>query len=103
MILLTSIIGIFVLWVASTAYALFSNYCIARRTGLPLLITPIDSDNLFWVLVSDFARHYLEPILPTFLHGMKVNVYGWEFREKYRLNHQVGSTFLLVTPGRMEY
>jgi hypothetical protein len=102
MIWVTLIIGIFIAWASSTAYALISNYFIARRTGLPLLITPINPDSLLWNLTSGFLSQYLEPILPNFLDGMIANTYGWEYRDKYKIHQRVGSTFLLVTPGEME-
>jgi hypothetical protein len=103
MYFLTAVLGIVVLWIVSNAYSLLSNYLIARRCGLPVRVTPINPDNLLWLIPHEFYRPYLEAILPTsLLNIIKPNFYGWEFQDRYRFHHRVGSTFLLVTPGDIE-
>jgi hypothetical protein len=103
MFFLTAIIGIVVLWIGSNVYSLISNYLIARRCGLPILVTPINPDNLLWMIPQEFYRTVLKSILPgPLLNGILPSFYGWELSDRYRLHHRVGLSFLYVTPGDIE-
>jgi hypothetical protein len=92
-----------ILWVANNLVSLARNYLIARRSGLPYRVTPINPDNIVWLLSQEIIRVYAQNSLPeTLFRIIQPICYGWEYRDKYQFHQRVGSTFLVVTPGDIE-
>lgn len=82
---------------------LFSNYLQARKSGYPVFICPADTANFLWMIFSVALRPYLSKILPTFAYDrIKASIYGWEFLYRYEPFAKLGSSFILVTPGKNE-
>ncbi|KAJ9604486.1 hypothetical protein H2200_011322 [Cladophialophora chaetospira] len=83
-----------------TTWALYGNYRLTKSTGLPILLSPVDPINPFWVLL----RPYVNPLfsrLPLKLgYFTQYNKLGWEWHDKNRLHTTHGSVFVIVTPTR---
>ncbi|KAK0634548.1 cytochrome P450 [Bombardia bombarda] len=88
------------LWVASWAWALYSNYRAAKLSGLPILISPFSPDKLPYLLLKVPLRPILETLLP--FPGVVVSIVGWEVRDKYRIHERYGPAFILVSPDKNE-
>jgi hypothetical protein len=50
--LLSIIAGLLALYLARFPYKLAVNYIKARRTGLPIIIVPIDQNHFLWMVLS---------------------------------------------------
>lgn len=98
-LLLCSIVP-YLLWNCQSLYA---NYREARKSGYPLLICPANPNNVLWMIFSVPSRPVLARFLPAFIYRQIIpSIYGWEFPFKYELFARLGSSFILVTPGKNE-
>ncbi|KAA8569039.1 hypothetical protein EYC84_000712 [Monilinia fructicola] len=86
-------------WISYVLYSLAVNYNIARKTGLPLVILPIDSGNPLWMAVDTKILPYFKH-LPLTKNFTRFNYRGWEIRDRYRAHQELGDAFILVTPGK---
>lgn len=89
----------------STALSLAANYSAARKTGLPLVISPISKLNPIWLVLQrrlvPLMRRHLPPALTSWTRH---NVLSWFFDDKYLLFSELGSrSWLHVTPRELEF
>ena len=87
-----------VIWYLS---ALPRHYHNAKKTGLPIYFSPVNQSNPVWlILAAVLGYSTLARILPRSLfERFKVTITGWEYHDKYSVNHRLGAVFVLVTPG----
>ena len=91
---------LFGLWVSSNFYSLFRNYLTARKTGLPILICPINNYNPLWMVSCIPLNPLYKRLLPSWIYeGIDVASYGFEFRVKSSIFQKYGPAFILATPG----
>lgn len=82
-------------------HSLFANYRKARQSGFPVLVCPVNTDNVLWIIFSVKFRPILAQCLPSLVYDHLIPaIYGWEFWDRNRLFDRLGSSFILVTPGR---
>ncbi|XMA16215.1 hypothetical protein WAI453_009006 [Rhynchosporium graminicola] len=78
------------------------NYSAAKKTGLPIIISPVQRMNIPWML----AQHSLAPLLALLPLGLgyfaRYSSLDYWFEDKYHLHEQVGKTFMFVSPGKNE-
>lgn len=83
-----------------TLISLIRNYNIAHTTGLPILISPVNPFNPFWILL----RPYINPILSYLPFGTgeftKYNYLGFAWRDKNHRHSAIGGAYIIVTPGQ---
>jgi len=83
--------------------SLFVNYRKARQSGFPLLVCPANTDNVIWIVFAVAFRSTLARFLPAFIYNrVKPAIYGWEFLYRNEVFERLGSSFILVTPGKNE-
>lgn len=89
----------------STALSLASNYAAARKTGLPLVISPVSKLNPLWLVLQRRLAPWMRRTLPTPLTSWtRHNVLSWFFDDKYLLFADLGSkSWLHVTPRELEF
>lgn len=92
---------------ASTALSLATNYAAARRTGLPLVVSPVSKLNPLWLLAQRRLAPWMRRNLPSALTSWtRHNTLSWFFDDKYLLFSELGGsgsrTWLHVTPGELE-
>lgn len=79
--------------------SLCRNYRRARKTTLPILISPIDPFNPLWILL----RPYVNPFISRLPFGLGIqsqyNYLGFTAHTKNRLHETHGPAFLIVTPN----
>ena len=88
-----------------TLVALARNYIIARKIGLPMLITPLDPMNPIWALTEKrfspllkyLSSHLPYPLCSLFDWVHYSNL-GWFYDSKYTLHARFGSAFIIVSP-----
>ncbi|CAD6445644.1 b9eaa774-2cf2-4e9f-826b-e6514ce54bdb [Sclerotinia trifoliorum] len=86
-------------WVLYVLYCLAVNYNLARKTGLPLVILPIDSGNPLWMAVDTKILPYFKN-LPFTKNFTRFNYRGWEIHDRFKAHQEIGDAFILVTPGK---
>ena len=89
---------------ASSLWTLFfvtSNYNIARRIGLPVIISPVSALNPIWLLTyRTFPAVLSLRHLPFGLgRWARCTAMGWTFQDKHALHDERGPVFTIVTPG----
>ena len=81
-------------------FSLLRNYSSARKTGFAIVVTPINPSNPAWMALAVTFRPMLQRFLPGPLwERVKLGIYGWEFRDKYRAHEKHGPAFLYVNSG----
>ena len=84
-------------------YKLPYYYHIARKTGLPVYICPVTPSNPVWLIVLATCQPLLVCYLPQFVYTrLRPCIYGWEYRERYDMQTELGPSFVLVTPNGNE-
>lgn len=99
--LFAGLVAIFTAWYFSSFPR---NYFLARQTGLPIFLCPVNPANPFWLVFSTALQPTFAHYLPHSVYGdrIKVAIYGWQSRCRYTVHARLGPVFVLVTPGRNE-
>ena len=97
--ILTSTLVAWFLW---TAISLWNNYIVARRTGLPIVFSPIAPLNLVWVVFQGWFTPILKPLPWGLGEFTRYIVIGWSFSDKHALHREHGDAFIIVSPGTNE-
>ncbi len=101
---ITIVLGLYLLWVGSILYRLYTNYLAARKTGLPLIFLPVNHYNPIWMILSvPIIQPLAAKFLPDWLfEPIDLATYGWEFRRGFSIFEKYGPAFVLVTGGANE-
>jgi cytochrome P450 len=86
-----------VVWAAS---CLANNYARARRMGVPIVLLPISTMNILWIVV----QHPVIFLLERFFGPSNLTRYGsrdWHFRDRAQAHIKFGDVWALVTPGEI--
>ena len=99
--LLASIIIATLAW---TLLSIISNYNIARKLALPVVISPVSPLNPLWILTYRAFPFILSLKHLPFGFGTwaRCTFMGWTFHDKHALHHELGPCFIIVTPGGNE-
>jgi hypothetical protein len=101
---ITVLLGLSAAYLLSSVYSLYRNYRIALASGVPVIVCPVNPDNIIWIVIKVPLQPTLQKILPAFLYDrIKISIFGWEFRDNFELHSRVGNTFSLATPGGVEF
>lgn len=91
-------------WVAWTAYHLASNYAVASRVGVPLIVVPVNPESPVWMLVSDYLGSYIDRVLSWIPFGSgsftRYAHRGWDVHDRAKTFLELGDAFILVTTGK---
>lgn len=83
--------------------SLFTEYRAARKSGLPIVLVPVNVHNLAWMIFSVPLRPLFQSLLPKWLaFRMEMSTYGFEFNIGYQILNKYGGTYLHVGPGTTE-
>ncbi|MCJ1355077.1 MAG: hypothetical protein MMC33_005068 [Icmadophila ericetorum] len=85
---------------AWSCVTLLSNYVIARKIGLPIVLSPISKMNVPWVVACTYTRiqHHLQRLPFGLGKWARYSYLGWVFDEKYTLYQELGPAFVVVNP-----
>lgn len=90
------------IWTLYCSACLLRNYQVARKTGLPIRVIPIDHTNALWTLLDRKVISLVQK-LPGILGDNSFTRYNfrtWELHDRYKSYHELGDVFIMVTPGR---
>ena len=74
---------------------LYHNYQLAKRTGLHIIIMPVDPYGTVWQLASNLCG----PLLRHF-EWCRISFTSWNWQEGAKYHEKYGSHFLVVSPAR---
>ncbi|KAF2100319.1 cytochrome P450 [Rhizodiscina lignyota] len=93
-------------YVSVLVYRLCRNILNGRKTGLPVVVVPLDQNHILWMLLAVPCRPTLKRILPNFIwERITISIYGWEFHERrkpYQKYAGNGKSFMLAGCGKLE-
>jgi hypothetical protein len=78
--LITPLLG----WILYVAYCLAVNWSQARKTGLPLVILPIDCGNPLWMSIDTRVLPFFRRLPFGFKSFTRFNWRGWEIEDRYK-------------------
>ncbi|KAL8974704.1 MAG: hypothetical protein Q9197_001073 [Variospora fuerteventurae] len=81
-------------------YRLLVNYNAARKTGLPIIVLPVDCGNPLWLIVDRKIAQWIRRIPIGSGTFTRFNWRGWEIWDRYKAHQQLGDGILFVTPGK---
>lgn len=88
-------------WTLYVLYGLKTNYDDARRTGLPVIVLPVDSANPLWMVIDRKVAQFVRRIPFCSGNFTRFNWRGWEILDRYKAHQQLGDALLFVTPGKI--
>jgi cytochrome P450 len=94
------ILGLYLFWVGWTALCLANNYRRARKLGFPIVLLPISSMNILWIVIQPAVISLVERIFGT-SSFTRFAPRDWHFREKAYPHIEFGDAWALVTPGQI--
>ncbi len=75
------------------------NYNEAKKSGLPVLVCPVNPANPVWMVIVGIMRKFMHQRLPAFIwKRIKYSVYGWHALDP----ESHAPVFMLVTPANNE-
>lgn len=84
-------------------FQLYLNYRIVRKTGLPYLISPVNTVSAPWIILGPLLRGPMERYLPSWLwEPLSYTIYGWEFRTGWAPHAKNGPVFMMATANHPE-
>ena len=100
----TTIIGTILIasvgWYCSSFYR---SYRIAKSTGLPIVLFPINITHPLWLIVSVPVRSLSKWLLPERLAFiLEMGTYGFEFNLGDRIQQKYGPNWIMTSPGSLE-
>lgn len=91
-----------VLYWLYNVFKITRNYFKVRKCGFPIIITPVDQTDPFWIILSTFLLPTCEKILPTAIwRSLDLSTYGFEWRD-FVAGRSRPSNYFLVGPGRLD-
>ncbi|ETI23747.1 hypothetical protein G647_05553 [Cladophialophora carrionii CBS 160.54] len=93
------LIPVLALGIART-YALVSNYLRARKLGIPIIVTPVSSQDAFWIIIQPHLTRFRN--VPGLRTAVTFGYHSWAQNERYRPHQKYGDVFAIVSPKRTE-
>jgi hypothetical protein len=88
--------GAFILWSAKSFEA---NKAKAKTTGLPILVRWVSPINPFWLMFGSSVVRTCSALGIATENFRRYYPFGWEANERHHVHQELGSVFMLVTPG----
>jgi len=91
-------------------YCFIRNLINGRKTGIPLILLPIDANWIPWMIAGVALKQWFQDNLPRSIYMRLVTtIYGYEFAMKFAVYDELAApqgdrkSFILVTAGRLEF
>ena len=92
------LLGLAVAWFTYSAVCLITNLQQARKLGIPLIIVPMSSMNVLWIVMEPLVFRLLGSLAIDLGAFDRYSRRGWHFHDKARTHEELGDVFALVTP-----
>ncbi|KAF4618988.1 hypothetical protein G7Y89_g14859 [Cudoniella acicularis] len=91
-------------YLAWVVHRLTTNYSIAKRVGVPVVVIPVDPESPLWMLTSDYLGPFIDCVLSWIPYGSgsftRYAHRGWDVHDKAKSFLELGDAFILVTTGK---
>ncbi|KAH8668662.1 cytochrome P450 [Xylariales sp. PMI_506] len=95
-------LAVAILLITQWLWPLYVNYRIAKRSGLPVVVSPFNPYSVVFMLFARVIVPWVANIIPV--DGIKLTIYDWTWRyKKEAIFEKYGNTFALVTPGKIQF
>lgn len=95
-VLLVTLAGI---WVSYQAFKLLQYRNLARKIGLPYVLSPVGEHDFTWMVLQKLLAPIFER-LPLGLGGfVRFTKRGWNFKDKFKAHQDIGKAFTVVAPS----
>lgn len=91
-------------------YCFIRNLINGRKTGIPLILVPIDANWIPWMIGGVAFKQWFQENLPRNIYmRLATTIYGHEFAIKFAVYDKLAApqgdrkSFILVTAGRLEF
>lgn len=74
----------------------------ARKTGLPVVFSPVHRMNPVWMALQKPLRPFLENLPLGLGSFVRYSHLSWYFEDKYQMHAKYGKIFIIVSPGMNE-
>ncbi|KIW08316.1 uncharacterized protein PV09_01235 [Verruconis gallopava] len=86
--------------IAYPTYSIVQHYRIAKRVGLPVLVTPVNPFSPVWWFLGSLLFPLMRRVpLQIIQDWAMFGDIGWPFGDRGQVHKRYGPTFLIVTPG----
>jgi hypothetical protein len=86
------------------AHRLITNYAIARRVGVSVVVIPVDPESPLWMLTSDYLGPFIDRVLSWIPFGSgsftRYAHRGWDVHDRAKSFLELGDAFILITTGK---
>ncbi|KAF2195625.1 cytochrome P450 [Zopfia rhizophila CBS 207.26] len=81
-------------------YKLYQNYQDARKTGLPVILAPVDPYSFFWQISGNLSVPIVKKLPECLTLWCRVSDLSWSWAHGDRIHRKLGTSFMLASPGR---
>jgi hypothetical protein len=92
-------LAILAIFLTSKALSFSKNYIAGRRTGFPIVVSPVLSKSILWMVFGAVFQPQFKKYFPAWLYDRcDLVTHGWEFRRKANMHESLGKSFVVVSP-----
>lgn len=85
-----------------TIGAITKNYRAAKKTGLPVVISPVSARNVVWLL----TQKYIAPVISGAPFGLgswaRITIRGWLWSDHEKMQQTLGNVWVLASPKGLD-
>lgn len=101
-LVLALLLGYGVYQIGITVITIAGNYRAARKTGLPIVVSPVNPRNPVWLL----TQKYLAPIISQTPFGLgawaQFTRRGWLWKDHEKMHQEMGKVWVQVSPRGLD-
>jgi len=98
----SAILSLVFIFVITKVYSFTRNYVTALRTGYPIIVTPVLSKSVPWMILGPALQPQFKKWFPKWIYErLDVVIHGWEFRWKNEIHQKLGKVFVVVSPDEV--
>ena len=86
-------------YLAWTVFVIAQNYLVARKIGLPILISPVNPAGPLWLSTKEILRPIFERLPFGLGEWSSLSHPGWTFPQGFKIHERYGEAFIIVSPG----
>lgn len=94
-VLLASFVGI---WFAYQAFKLLQYRNLARKIGLPYVLSPVGEHDFTWMVLQKVIAPIFERLPFGLGRFVRFTKRGWNFKDKFKAHQDIGKVFTVVSP-----
>lgn len=90
------------LYAGSSAVSFVQHYRAAKKTGLPMVVTPLYEKNMAWLALQPLISHFVLKLPFGLGSWVRYSRYMWVLDDRSRMFQEKGKTFVVVSPRKLQ-